>query len=236
MPTTYEETYTIGQLARKEIEVVAGSTLEIEISVPGGTVGKTFTSQFQHQTYVSPTEPAPVVGVNLAGAFTVTVLNDKQIRLSTPTDTLLNGRYLYDVVSTGAGRSSVSSVREFRILIPVTLASPGAPVLPPSQGAAALIEAHNDDVNAHNGLLGGGGASYSVLFTNSDLDLDGLLTRGHGLPTKPDSVLIYAEDGQLVSPASVYTTSSVVTVDLYDFRPLLGIWQLTADASLPPTP
>jgi hypothetical protein len=236
MPTTtYEETYTVGQLVRKEVEVVAGSTLEITVNVPGGTVDKTFTSQFQHQTYVSPTDPAPVVGVDLAGAFTVTILNDKQIRLSTPTDTLLNGRYLYDVVSTGAGRSSVSSVREFRVLVPVTLATPGAPILPPSQGTAALIQAHNDNVNAHNGLLGGG-ASYSVLFTDSDLDLNGLLTRGHSLPTKPDSVLIYAEDGQMVSPASVYATSSIVAVDLYDFRPLSGVWQLTADASLPPTP
>lgn len=235
--STYEETYTIGQLGRKETEVVAGSTLEIVIEPPGGTVGKTFTSQFQHVTYVSPTVPAPTPGVVLAGSFTVTVLNSSQILLSTPTDSLLNGRYLYDVVSTGGGRSSVSSVREFKVLIPVTLASTGSPVLPPGQGAATLVNAHNNDPGAHNGLLSGG-ATYSVTFTDSDLDSNGLLTRNHGLSTRPDNVLILADDGQLVSPASVYSTSSIVTVDLYDFRPLTGVWQMTADAgpsvTLPP--
>jgi hypothetical protein len=149
----FEETFTIGDLVRKETEVVQGDTLEILVKAPGGTTGKTFVSQFQHKSYVNTSMPVPVPGVDLAGLFTVTVVDLQSIKLSTPTSSLLPGRYLYKVTATAAGAVNTSSLREFLVLASSIPDGSTGSVLTPAADTAAQIAQHNSDPSAHGELL-----------------------------------------------------------------------------------
>lgn len=134
------ETYTIGDIVRKETEIAQGSTLQLTVQVPGGTAGKAFASTFRH---TSATLPQPV-GVDIAGAFTVTVLDSATVQLSTPTGTLLPGRYVYDITATLGSTVSVSSAREFVVLQSVTAGLAGPGPLPPVSDDAPHLAAAED--------------------------------------------------------------------------------------------
>ncbi len=220
----FEETFTIGDIVRKEIEVIQGNLLEVHIAVPGGTSGKTYGGQFQHTTYVSPTVPTPVTGIDLAGLFTIAVQDDKYIKLSTTTSTLLPGRYLYGVRFTQGLNTNTSSLREFLVLPGAV--SGGGSIIQPGVTTAVLIAQHNDNPLAHNGLIGGGGGllPYTAGFTQADLSTAGILVKLHGLSSRPSTVSIFDSTGELVNPSETLTSTTAFSADLYDYQPLVGTW------------
>lgn len=223
------ETFSIGDLVRKETEVQLGSTLQILLSVPGGTLGKTFSSSFHHATAVLPQLPS----VDIAGAFTVVIADSNRVELSTPTGSLLPGRYVYDVTATSGLIVSTSATREFVVLQSISSAGNGGgggAILPPDATASALVSQHNLDPLAHGGQLGGGegAATYSTNFTQSDLSTAGILVRQHGLTRRPSTVSVFDNAGELVTQTSTLTSTTAVAVDLVDFIPMDGTWQLIA--------
>lgn len=225
MPS-YEETFTIGEQVRREIEISRGSTLVLPITVPGETAGKTFTATFKHHTYESSTVPTPAQGVDLVGSFLVTVLDGSRVQLSTATGTLLLGKYYYSIISTvtASGFVSSSSLREFNVIGTVTFTTDGPGVLPPQASLESFISAHNSDLGAHSAYRG----TFSTTFSQADITLHGLLIRSHTLPQRPTSVIVYDESGYLVSPAAITATLSMVSLDLSDFTPINGSWLLVA--------
>lgn len=229
MPGQLIGTAVIGMPLRQELEVQSGQDLVIDVAVPGGTLGKTFVSNFRHVLVGTAAEPPPQPGVVLQGSFLAVVLNNATLQLSTPTATLLPGRYLYDIAATSVGGTFVSTLREFRIL--GSLSGPGAgSVLPPVDSVSELIssaiQAHNNSLTAHPGLSSGSASQFELEFSDSSLSSAGYLVLANPLPTIPSSVTVYDEAGETVLPGSVLASLSSISVELEDFRPLAGTWRL----------
>lgn len=234
MPSKVPGTAVIGRPIRDESEIALGSNLSIRVAAPGGTAGKTYVSNFRHETYVSPTDPTPPPGLFLIGSFSITT-TPAEVVLETSTDLLAPGRFVYDIVSTEpnpvSGQPSIvstSSLREFIVNGSITSAGTGTAPLPPDGGLAGLIATHNSDPDAHGGLSGGGVAEYEITFTDADLSSGDILVKLHGLPSRPSGVLVYDADDATVDPSWVRVSQSAIEIDFSDFRPLAGTWRLSA--------
>jgi len=211
----------IGTPLRQEQEFQYGETIVLTVKIPGGTVGRTFVSNFRHELAGKSNQPVGQV----QGSFAITVLDRESIQLSTVTDGLALGRYHYDISFTDGSIRSTSSVREFLLLSSLS-SSPwqadGSPtVLPPVSTYPELIEQHNDDLNAHNGLL-----LRSQQFTVANEDLLGsyaVLT--HDLNTVSLSVTVSDSQGGLVLPWHA-PNAGTVQIDFSGLTPLQDLYRV----------
>lgn len=228
MPGQTIGTALIGQPIRQEVEARSGEDLAIEVLVPGGTSGKIFVSNFRHEQLANPPPGLPS-GIVLEGSFTCTVLDSAKVLLSTPTASLLPGRYIYDLAVSNGSATSVSSLREF-VLLGSLSAGAGGTALPPVDSVAELIssaiQAHNNSLTAHPGLSSGSASQFELEFSDSSLSSAGYLVLANPLPTIPSSVTVYDEAGETVLPGSILASLSSISVELEDFRPLAGTWRL----------
>lgn len=236
MPGHTIGTAVIGLPVRQEVEVSQGSDLSIDVSVPIGTAGTSFVSNFRHERFGTSALPILTAGQVAQGSFSVNVTSNNTVQLRSGTSLLLPGRYLYDISATSSYGTSVSSLREFRVLGSVT-GGVGSAITPPVNSVQQLIDAsvaraiteHNTNLSAHPGITigSGGSAQFDVTFTDAQLTVSGVFVTPNLLPTLPSSITVYNNVGVTVIPASVSSTLASIVIDLADFAPLLGIWSLS---------
>ena len=231
MYTGYPGTGVIGRPVIQETEFSQGATIILSVAVP--TLGRTFVSNFKHENLSALTM---LPGQLAQGGFTVSVFSANELRLSSPSDGLISGRYLYDITATDSvGNVFVSSLKEFKLLGSVIANGSVLPVVNSTQQLIDLsIAAHNVNLSAHPSLTGGssggssGGAQFDLAFSQANLTSGDLLPVIHTLPSLPSAVTVYDETGNKVALGWKTLSDTAFEIDFSDFVPIVGTWRLSA--------
>lgn len=213
MPNLIQGTSTIGSLYKDEVECRTGETLTIQVDVPQGTAGLSFVSNFRHELLHQglPIDLDP--GVFAEGSFAVSIANAKAITLTTPTDWLLPGRYVFDIAAVGSSETKISRLRSF-VLSGALSTGPGS-VLPPQETTAGLVKDVVDSTVDDLQLLSKG------KYTVSQASLIGgyaTITLSSNTSDVVD-VAVYDSFGKLDLPWQ-QLSSTVLTIDFANLVPL----------------